>query len=92
MDKEKAILIREKIKAAQIMLAQIDEALADFLQVEIPQSEEFHVEETFLGDDGKEYSKQTPYIKAEQWYCCGQPLEKEGKEFICRACGSRYSA
>lgn len=90
MDKEKAILIREKIKAAQILLTQIDKDLADFLQVEIPKQEDIHIEETFLGDDGKEYPKETPYIKAQQWYCCGTPLVKEGNELVCKVCGSRY--
>lgn len=74
------------------MLKQIDDSLAKFLNIEIPKEDLYQAEEYFLGDDGKSYGKQTPYIKAEQWYCCGKPLEKNGNTYVCSVCHSRYGA
>ena len=55
MEKEEAILLREKIKAAQLMLKQIDDSLAKFLNIEIPKEDLYQAEEYFLVDDCKSY-------------------------------------
>ena len=94
MDKEKAKLLIQKVKASILMLQEIEKDLNEFLDEDLD-IETFKVEETWLGDDGKEYKQKTPYIKAKQWYCCGKPLEKvvkDGKEvYHCSVCDSNYS-
>lgn len=96
MDKEKAKLLIQKVKASILMLQDIEKDLNDFLGSDLTVKEDFKVEETWLGDDGKEYKARNPYIKAKQWYCCGKPLEKavkDGKEvYHCTSCNSNYSA
>lgn len=95
MDKEKAKLLVQKVKASILMLQEIEKDLNDFLGEDL-KVETFKVEETWLGDNGKEYKSKTPYIKAKQWYCCGKPLEKvvkDGQEvYHCSVCNSNYSS
>lgn len=91
MEKEKAILLRQKIKAAQLMLKEIDESLADFLGEESEPPQEKQIEENFLGDDGRTYAKSTPYLKAKTWHCCGRELVRNGKVFHCDICDANYS-
>lgn len=92
MEKEKAKLLRQQIKAAQIMLEEIDKSLKDFLGEDGELPQEKQVEEKFLGDDGKLYEKSTPYMKAKTWHCCGRELERNGKVFHCSICGANYGA
>lgn len=93
MEKEKAILLLQRVRAGITMLKNIEKDLKEFVGEE-PQL--IQIPETFLGDDGKEYSLSQPYIKAKQWYCCGKPLKnviKDGKQvFHCEECNSYYSA
>ena len=95
MDENKARLLVQKIDASILMLEQIRNELKDFLNVEKVYDEVPQIEETWLGDDGKVYQKSNPYKKAQQWYCCGKPLEratKNGKEvYHCNMCNSDYS-
>lgn len=91
MEKEKVLILKQKIKAAQLMLTEIEKALNDLCDEEVKEEEQPKIEETFLGDDGKAYGKSSPYIKAKQWYCCGRPLERNGKTFHCSICNSNYA-
>ena len=95
MDENKARLLVQKIDASILMLEQIRSELKDFLNVEKVYEEVPQIEETWLGDDGKVYKASNPYKKAQQWYCCGKPLEritKNGKEvYHCSVCNSDYS-
>ncbi len=94
MDEVKAKALIQKVQASILMLEQIQTELQNLLNVVEETKKPFQVEETWLGDDGKEYKKETPYIKAKQWYCCGQPLVtqvKNGKQvFHCEKCNSNY--
>lgn len=96
MDEVKARLLVQKINASMLMLEQVKSDLLDFLNTEDVKEEIPQVEETWLGDDGKEYKSGQPYKKAKQWYCCGKPLEravKDGKEiYHCNGCNSDYRA
>ena len=100
MDKKQAELILQKVKAGIAMLSGLQKDLETFIGGDfIEKSEEettYVVEESWLGDDGKEYKEKTPYIKSKTWYCCGQPLERievDGKQvFHCTKCNSKYRA
>lgn len=95
MDELKAKLLIQKIDASILMLSQIKGELENLLGVEFHEEPIEQIEETWLGDDGKEYKASTPYKKAKQWYCCGRPLEigeKNGKQvYCCSVCHSNYS-
>lgn len=94
MDEVKARLLVQKINASMLMLEQIKNELESLLDVKVVEEEVKQIQETWLGDDGKEYGVATPYKKAKQWYCCGLPLEravKDGKEvYHCNKCNSDY--
>lgn len=96
MDDTKARLMIQKVRAGILMLQQIEQELASFLEVEQIEEPIPQIKETFLGDDGKEYQEAMPYIKSKQWYCCGKPLEKEeqdGKQvYHCSRCNSNYKS
>lgn len=91
MEKEKIVILKQKIKAARIMLDEIEKSLDDLAGEEVELPEEPKIKETFLGDDGKVYEKSVPYIKAKQWYCCGRPLVRNGKKFHCDVCNADYA-
>ena len=103
MDEAKARLLIQRIDASIEMLNQTKQDILDFLvsdslaQIkELEENEQYTVEPTFIGDDGKEYKCGTAYLKAKTWYCCGYPLQKEvknGKQvYHCSKCGTDYSS
>lgn len=98
MDKKQAELLLQKVNASILMLTEIKKDLENFIGEDFlkerAEKDSYVVEETWIGDNGKEFKKATPYIKTGSWYCCGKPLDvlsENGNNFFhCSVCGSKY--